>query len=338
MYNPSDVGKKGSLFGLPYSIQESDLVILPVNLDVTVSYREGTSLAPQMILDESSQLDLSLPKIHNPWEMKMALDESLTSEVEHDAYRAKARKVIGQLEQGGTLKENSEMILEINNYCEVVHKQIEMKCAEYLDKGKFVAVLGGDHSSPFGLIRALSGKTKFGIIQIDAHMDLRKAYEGFNYSHASIMYNALQLEGVESLTQVGIRDYCQEEEQYIAQSKKQIHSFFDESLFAERMNGTAWSDQVKEIISTLPDSIYISFDIDGLDPSLCPKTGTPVPGGLQINEVFYLLDQIVNTGKKIIGFDLCEVGNGVWDANVGARVLYRLATCLGVSRGKLSMK
>ena len=90
--------------------------------------------------------------------------------------------------------------------------------------------------------------------------------------------------------------------------------------------GQTWKSQCDEIIGRLPQHVYISFDIDGLHPSLCPNTGTPVPGGLQLEEVNFLFKQLVMSGRKIIGFDLVEVspGGGDWDANVGARVLYSL--------------
>ncbi len=336
MYNPSDVGKKGSLFGLPYSQQEADLVILPVNLDVTTSYRDGSSMSPQLIVDESSQLDLSLPGVVDPWKLKIALGEELIDKDVNDAFRQKAKKVIEILESGG--QPSSPDINEVNSFCQKVQTMIEEKCDDLFDKGKLIGVLGGDHSSSLGLIRSLSKRENFGILQLDAHMDLRNAYERFEYSHASIMYNALKLDGVLSLTQVGIRDYCEEEEKYIQDSSKKINVFYDEQVFENSLRGKTWLEQTQEIIQTLPDNLYISFDIDGLDPALCPATGTPVPGGLKFNEVVFLLNQVVKSGKKIVGFDLCEVGNAVWDANVGARILYRLASVLGVSQNLLVLK
>jgi len=338
MYNPSDVGKKGSLFGLPYSLSESNLILLPVNLDVTVSYGEGTAESPGVVLDESSQLDLSLPSIKKPWEMKMGFAERFITSEDNINYRSMAKKIIEDLESGIAASENASLLPEVNEFCSKVHSQVEQQCNEWLDQGKMVGVVGGDHSSPLGLIKALSGRDQFSILQIDAHMDLRSAYEGFTFSHASIMHNALQCEGVESLTQVGIRDYCEEEENYVESTTKPIHVFRDEALFEENVNGVTWKPQVEQIIKTLSDNVYISFDIDGLDPSLCPNTGTPVPGGLTFNEVVFLLNQLSKSGKKVIGFDLCEVGGAAWDANVGARILYRLATTLGVTQKLLHPK
>ena len=191
-----------------------------------------------------------------------------------------------------------------------------------------MALLGGDHSTPLGLLQALAEKhPQFGILQIDAHFDLRKAFEGFTHSHASIMYNALDLPQVHKLVQVGIRDYCQEEVDVVAQYPGRIHCFYDRDLRRSVLHGENWWTICKRIVHSLPKEVYISFDIDGLDPSLCPNTGTPVPGGLQWEEVLMLLETIVESGRKIIGFDLVEVSGATeneWDAIIGARMLFKL--------------
>ena len=336
MYNPSDVGKKGSIFGLPYNLEEAKLVLVPVHLDVTVSYGEGTSKAPDLILEESSQLDLSLVSIATPWEMKMAMYDRIVKSSQNEIHRGRAITVIKALEAGKQPEE--EQIQYINEFCGLTHDRVEELAASLLKMGKLVAIVGGDHSSPLGLMRALSKNQAFGILQIDAHMDLRDSYEGFKYSHASIMFNAMMEENIQSLTQVGIRDYCEEEEQYVKDSKKPIHVFYDETMFHKGKQGVGWMDQVNEIIDTLPENVYISFDMDGLDPSLCPNTGTPVPGGLQFNEAVLLMEQVVRSGRKIIGFDVCECGKNTWDANVAARILYRIATLTGVSNDLLSFR
>ncbi|MEM9339797.1 MAG: agmatinase family protein [Bacteroidota bacterium] len=335
-YNPSDVAKKGSIFGLPYSREEADVVLLPVHLETTVSYREGTAQSPNLILEESAQLDLSLPSVDKPWELKLFFEDRLVDKDKHDESRGRAKRVIDHLEAG--IPPDKKDIEEVNEYCRLVHQQVEETCKSHLAKGKWVGIIGGEHSSPLGLINALSSEHHFGILQVDAHMDLRNAYEGFAYSHASIMYQALKAEGVKSLTQVGIRDYSEEEENYIADSSKKISVFFDEVLFQQRVHGTLWSDQVKEIINTLPDNVYLSFDVDGLEPSLCPNTGTPVPGGLTFQEAIFLIEEVVRSERKIIGFDVCEAGNAQWDANVGARIIYRLAVAMGVSQGQLEFR
>jgi len=179
-----------------------------------------------------------------------------------------------------------------------------------------------------GYLKALAQTHEsFGILQIDAHMDLREAYEGFTYSHASIFYNALKLPQVEQLVQVGIRDFCDEELNLVNNSDGRVKVFYDHDIKDSAFNGIQWDSYCEEIIDELPDKVYLSFDIDGLDPKLCPNTGTPVPGGLSFREAIYLIKKVVESGRTIIGADLCEVaGQGhSWDGNVGARILYKMA-------------
>ena len=174
----------------------------------------------------------------------------------------------------------------------------------------------------------------FGILQIDAHCDLRKAYEGFIYSHASIMYNALEeIPQIQRLVQIGVRDYCEEEWQYISNSNHRIITYFDKEIKERQYEGQTWKKLSEEIISHLPEKVFISFDIDGLDPKLCPNTGTPVQGGFETEQVFYLLKCILQSGRKIIGFDLSETGVSEtdWDANVSARVLFKLCNLMVAS-------
>ena len=192
----------------------------------------------------------------------------------------------------------------------------------------------GDHSTSLGLINAISEKHgEFGILQIDAHMDLREAYEGFEFSHASIMFNALKRIQVSKLVQVGIRDYSEQEYAYSLSLKQRCSVFLDEVLQEESWNGKSWSHQVQDIVAELPQKVYLSFDMDGLEPTLCTKTGTPVPGGLSFNEATFLIQSLADSGREIVGFDVSECGNHVWDANVASRILFRISTCVGLSRG-----
>ena len=336
MYNPSEAGKKGTIFGLPYTVAESDLILLPVHMDATVSYADGTSRAPDTILSESSQLDLSLLQVDQPWNLKMAMAPKIVSRSQNEIHRGRAKNVIKALESGRTVEE--EQVAFVNEFCEKVCLAVEETASILLDDQKIVGIVGGDHSSPLGLIKSLSKRMDFGILQIDAHMDLRKAYEGFTYSHASIMFNAVQEERVKRLVQVGIRDFCDEEEAIMEASNGRIHVFYDEKIHDARERGISWISQCETIVDPLPSNVYISFDMDGLDPSLCPHTGTPVPGGLSFNESIMLIDKVVKSGRKIIGFDVCETGNHPWDANVAARILYRIATYTGVSNGLLKLR
>lgn len=341
-FDPNGLGTGGNLFGLPFNAETAELVIIPVPWEVTVSYRAGTADGPDAILEASAQVDLFMKDIPNAWHLGISmLPVSAGIKEENQKYRDLACRYIQWLEENEedwTTDELKVIPTTINEICEKLNIYVRSHALNQLDAGKMVALLGGDHSTPLGLISALTEKyDNFGILQIDAHADLRKAYEDFAYSHASIMYNALKIPQVSKLVQVGIRDFCEEEADYIKASNGRVATFYDEDLKQARLEGENWAGICKNIISQLPQQVYISFDIDGLDPKLCPNTGTPVPGGLEYHEVIYLFKALVKSGRKIIGFDLNEVSPGEddWDANVGARVLYQMSNLMGVSQGKL---
>lgn len=327
-FNPNDVGvANGNIFGLPYTAEESELVIIPVSTDITCSFNKGTAKAPQRIVEASLQVDLFDINLDRAWENKVfMLPVNKKEAKQHRKVGKIASEIITKLEEGEELtEEDNEILFSVNAYCDEINKQVKEKATYYLQQGKKVAVLGGDHNSPLGLIQALAEKyNDFGILQIDAHADLRIAYEGFEYSHASIAHNALQLNQVSKLVQLGIRDVCQDEKDYITNSNGRITTFFDWDIKAQQFNGKTWDSICNDVISELPQNVYITYDIDALDPKLCPNTGTPVPGGFELEQVNYLINKLVESKKKLIGFDLNEVGNNDWDANVGARVLFKL--------------
>jgi agmatinase len=338
-FNPDAVGQQnGNLFGLPFSYEDCKIAILPVPWDVTVSYSAGTSGGPEAILDASPQLDFFDPDFNDAWKIGFHLTPVSRDwkKLSHEL-RQKAIDYISFLENGGDPSKDSAMMQildELNNACDMLRARVKERCLELMNDGKMVALLGGDHSTPLGLIQALAEKhDSFGILQIDAHADLRDSYEGFKFSHASIMHNALKEKKVEKLVQVGIRDFCKEEAVLADKSNGRVKIFFDHALKGAAFEGKTWKQICEEIISELPQNVYISFDIDGLDPKLCPNTGTPVPGGFEFEQVVYLLRLIVKSGKQIIGFDLNEVtpGEDEWDANVGARLLWKLCVFFALS-------
>ena len=174
-------------------------------------------------------------------------------------------------------------------------------------------------------------------MHFDAHHYTRDAYEGFTKSHASIMRNALDALPECSIVQVGIRDYCEEEVEYVKALGPRAEVFYDARLARARFEGRPWAKTASEIVEALPGDVWVSFDIDGLDPRFCPNTGTPVPGGLDFQEANHIFRAVVKSGRKIVGFDLNEVspgqkGGGEWDANVGARLLYKLTAWTLASR------
>jgi agmatinase len=214
-----------------------------------------------------------------------------------------------------------------------MYERISKAVCDSMKNNFFPVILSGDHSNAGGTIAGIKmakPKSKLGVIWIDAHADLRIAYEGFTYSHASIMYNVLStIPQVNKLVQVGIRDYCDEELEMINTSNGRIKTYFDRDIKARQYEGETWKAICNDIIASLPQKVYISFDIDGLDPKLCPNTGTPVPGGFEAEQIFYLFRLLHESGKQLIGFDLNEVssgshtGDGI-DAITGARVLFKL--------------
>ncbi len=341
-FDPNGVGlNNGHFIGLPFEEKDASIILFPVPWDVTVSYSEGTSLGPQNILMVSTQLDLYDPFVKDAWKLGIyMLPLSAKWYKKNEKLRAKSVEYIGFLENGGVLA-NSEKyqsrLQKINQSCSDLKTYVYEKCKKYLSKGKLIGLVGGEHSVPLGYLEALAEQhDDFGILQIDAHMDLRKSYEGFEYSHASIFYNASKIDSISKIVQVGIRDYCEEEVDFVKKSAGRIKVFYDHEMKKQQFKGATFHQTCIEIIKYLPQKIYISFDIDGLDPSLCPNTGTPVPGGLDFNQSLYLINLVVESGRTIIGFDLCEVnGEYEWDGSVGARLLYRLSNLMGKSNRKI---
>jgi agmatinase len=274
----------------------------------------------------------------------------LSESEEIQDYNRKAKKLaLPIIEQGGNVEGSPRLqfnLDKVNEYGGKVNRIVHETARDLLAKDKIVGVVGGDHSTPFGTIEAHTEayETGFGILHLDAHCDLREAYEGFTWSHASIMYNVINhLPRVTKLIQVGIRDFSEGELSIIQNSHGRIITYFDEVLMAHKFEGVAWARIVDGIIKDLPEQVYLSFDIDGLDPTLCPNTGTPVPGGLSFQEITALLAGLVRSGRRIIGFDLTEVApssdeNNEWDANVGARLLYKMIGYTLLSRTSQKLK
>jgi len=252
-----------------------------------------------------------------------------------DYLRKEAELYLKFLTEGGDISENEflkKTLVDVSNGTRAMNEWVYTQTKALLEKGKLVGLVGGDHSTPLGFFKAIGEhKGEFGILQIDAHCDLRDAYEGFKYSHASIMYNALaEVPQLTKLVQVGIRDYCEEEVDYVNNSEGRVVTFFDKDIKERQFEGESWKAICDSIVDNLPQQVYISFDIDGLDPKLCPHTGTPVPGGFEAEQIYYLFKRVLASGRQLIGFDLNEVSTShdEWDANVGARVLFKLCNLL----------
>jgi len=338
-YNPDDVGQaNGKLFGLPFTYQNSKAIVLPVPWDVTTSNVGGTSRGPQAILDYSPQIDLFNKNDKEHWKQGFFMKPINKNWLDKNDYlRSKSVEYINFLESGGKLKDSVSMTLilnEINRVGGELNDWVYTETKQLLADDKLPLVLGGEHSCPLGLMRAINEKyNDWGILQIDAHADLRVAYEGFTYSHASIMHNAMQLKNLTSLVSVGVRDYCKQEFE-VADENPKIHPFYmDDLVEMELTELKSWKTICETIIWKLPKYVYVSFDVDGLDVQYCPNTGTPVPGGLQFNKAIYLLQSIFKANKCIIAADLCEISTGKYpiidnaaeiNSNIGCRILFNL--------------
>jgi agmatinase len=344
-FDPDAAATGDGLFGLATKVEEANLVVIPVPFDATTSYRPGTASGPAAVLDASRQVDLEDLQYGAIWRAGFAMlpiprDIATLSK----KARAAAEPVIaaGGAEAGN--RAHAKALAAVNAASARVNAHVAEEARAILDRGAIPALLGGDHASPFGLIAELAERHPgLGILQIDAHADLREAFEGFHFSHASIFHNVMtRIPKVGRLVQVGIRDFGSRERAFVGGSKGRVECFYDQHLrdrqFAGGARGT-WSAISQDIVRRLPKEVYISFDIDGLTPEHCPNTGTPVPGGLTFAEVAHLLEVLSRSGRRVVGFDLCEVAPGArgedWNANVGARILYKLLGCTFRSQGLL---
>jgi agmatinase len=304
-------GESSGIYGLPFTPDEAKVVIVPVPFEATTSYGGGTSGGPRAVFEASKQVDLFDRETGRPYEQGIAMLEVPRKIVQWNAKATKSRSKA-----------------RVNELGDKMNQWVYEKTTGLLAAGKMAVTLGGDHSVPFGAIQAYAERYPgLGILHLDAHADLREAYDGFTWSHASIFHNVMtRIDGVSRLVQVGVRDLGAAESRMIETSGGRIVTFFDPDLAAMKEEGKPWSALADHIVAHLPETVYLSWDIDGLDPTLCPSTGTPVPGGLSWNEAVGLLRALVRAKKHIVGLDLCEVapGDTEWDANVGARLLYKM--------------
>ncbi len=315
-FDPNAAAAEGSgVFGLPHGPDDADLVLVPVPFAATASYGRGAERGPAAILEASRQVDLFDLQTGKPYERGIWM-EPLDPDIERHDRRARI-----DVQNGA--------IPGVERAGDAVNEFVVDRVRHHLAAGKFVGIVGGDHSVPYGAIRTVAKQHgEIGILHVDAHADLRVAYEGFRWSHASIMHNVLaDVPAVTRIAQVGIRDFCEDEHRRILESNGRVQTWFEHAWRGRLADGEKLRTLCEEVVARLPQNVWVSFDIDGLDPALCPHTGTPVPGGLSFHEACTLVEVLAHE-RRIVGFDLCEVAPGPdgdeWDANVGARVLYKL--------------
>ncbi|MCA9312216.1 MAG: agmatinase family protein [Phycisphaerales bacterium] len=323
------------IFGLPHGPDDAHIHLLPVPFDATTSYGGGASAGPEAIRSASMQVDLHDHQ-HGPVYQRGIYMEPPDEDMLSASRQARALAA-GIIERGGCRPgsgEDREAVTRVDAACERVNGHVESWTRAVLQRGCVPGIIGGDHSTPFGAIKACAEHAAasgdgFGILQVDAHMDLREAYEDFTWSHASIMWNVLErVPEVTRLVQVGIRDYCEAETKCARRWRERVNVQYDYDWWRWMDDGASFRLLCERAVADLPGQVFISFDINGLSPELCPGTGTPVPGGLSFNQAAALLEILQGSGRRVIGFDLNEVcpheGDGEFNANVGARLLYKL--------------
>ena len=303
------------------------MVLVPVPWEATTSYGRGTAQGPAAMLEASAQVDLFDVELGEPHRAGIVMLEPDAELIERSTRASEAAsRVIAAHDEGRPTPD--DLVAEVNEASAWLDAHLRSTVERYLDRA-VVGVVGGDHSVAFGTIAAHAARHPgMGVLQLDAHADLRVAYQGFVGSHASVMHRALSLPEVGKLVAVGLRDLCVEEHRAIDASNGRAVAFFDAHLARRKAVGEPFSTMAQQVAESLPEKVYVSFDIDGLDPALCPHTGTPVLGGLSFHEAMGIFDAVIDSGRTIVGFDLCEVAPGPhgdeWDANVGARILYKL--------------
>ncbi len=287
-------GAKRNFLGIDaaYSdLERAAIAVVQAPYEHTVSYGGGTRLGPKAIIDASKYVEF----YDDETERELCFDVGIA-----------------------TIKP-----IEFNdNVDRKAFTLIQRRVAALLDRNKFVVTLGGEHSISAPLIAAHIRKyPNLSVLQFDAHADLRQSYEGSEFSHASVMARVCEFMDPRRLTQLGIRAVCKDEAQFIRE--KQVNTF-TMSAIRRGLHGPEW---IKSVVATLSNTVYISFDVDGLDPSIIPSTGTPEPDGLLYHEAIDVIREVVRSGRKIVGLDVVELApiKGLRHADLTtARLVYKI--------------
>jgi len=294
--------------------QTGSLAIIEVPFDATSSHHRVAAGAPEAIRVASHQVELTLLDGRCPAQAGLVVSRLDLRALNDHAHAAMTELRAGANEAAKTVEEAASQ----------AEQALRESLLEHWREQRQTLVIGGDHGSTFAAMdSAKVNHPSLGILQIDAHADLRADYEGVECSHASVMRRLKLKHPSLRLVQVGLRDLGQSERELI-DSDPEIIAFFDEALAQQEFLGMPWAEQARAIIESLPEKVWISLDIDGLDPSLCPHTGTPVPGGLSYHRAVDLIDRIHSSGRTLVGADLSEVAGHPFDALVAARLAYRL--------------
>lgn len=281
----------GGYLNLPPELTELETakaVIVPVPYEATTSYHMGTKNGPDAIIKASHQVELYDDELDcEPCEAGIATLEPL--EIDRRDYK--------------------QPIIDTRT-----------RTAAVLELGKFPIILGGEHSLSQGCIEAIHAKyPDVTLLHFDAHADLRDEYENTPYSHACIMRRVVE-QGIPAVS-VGIRNISQGEMDWVREAKPPVKIHWGRDFFEKPL------DQIiGEILGQLGKTVWITFDVDGLDPSIMPATGTPEPGGLLWYQVMAILKRVFEK-KDVVGCDVTELapmpGNHAPDF-LTAKLIYKL--------------
>lgn len=325
----------GNYFGIPLTPEEAALVLISAPWDLTVSQRAGSSYAPDAIIEASRRVDFFEPMAPNSWRKGIAtvpVDYSL-QDTSH-RLRTEAERVIKVHEDlGSTAFDHlvyERRLRRVNEATEQMISKIYKQSSQWLSEGKIVGLVGGDQSTAYGHIKAVAEHhDNLGILHIDSGLDLRANYHGFNLSSDSVMHNVLNdIPNVKSFVGVGVRAFSPYEWER-AEADERVKLFTGQYMWTRHFEGVTWQTMCSEIIAELPENVYVSLDIDGLTIECSPHAGTLVAGGLRFPEVVYLLGRIVDSGRRIVGFDLTEVVPDLedkTDAAIASRLLYNMCS------------
>ncbi|MCX8112831.1 MAG: arginase family protein [Bacteroidia bacterium] len=297
------------IYGRQTAWEQASLALIAVPWEGGVSFRRGTAQAPELIRRVSAHIDYHRSECLALEEVGLAWEEPPV---------------------GFSSRANKDSVYESE-----VLPFVREKVKAALSTQKAFGIIGGDHSVPLGAHLALGTTEPYGVLHIDAHADLRASYDGMVYSHATILYHLSQLPFIERIVAVGIRDWAREEAEYARALYPRLVVYEMRRLAQSLFRGRPFTETVSEIVSLLPSRVYVSVDIDALDVGYTPHTGTPVPGGLRYEELFFILEAIPRSGRTLIGFDVCETGGAELDAVVAAHLIYRICGILvcGASYG-----
>ena len=259
-FDPGAPALGGGIYGLPHTPAEARVVLIPVPWEPTTSYRRGTVGGPAAILHASRQVDLFDVQTGRPYEAGIALLDVDPDIVAWNAEACAAADPI--IAAGGELGGDPALeagLARVNALSAQLDARVGAIARAWLDRGKIVGVLGGDHSVPFGSIAAHAERWPgLGVLHLDAHADLREAYEGFTSSHASIMYNVTErIPGVACLVQIGLRDLSEAEHARIQNSHGRIEALFDAELSRRTFEGEPFGKIAREAIQHLPRHVYL---------------------------------------------------------------------------------